>query len=142
MFIGEYLHTIDNKNRVAIPAKFRNLLKGAVVTRGIDTCLVLYPRKEWEVLAGKIAAMPSSKAKNRIFSRLQLAGAMDVKIDKQGRIVLPDYLKKYARLNKKIAIAGLYDRLEIWDSSRWEAFKRTSEKESSEIAETLSELEV
>ena len=116
MFIGEYQHNLDNKGRLAIPAKFRALLKGgAVVTRGLDNCLFLYSKKEWEILAVKLSKLPISQAKARAFSRLMLAGAMDVSIDKQGRIVLPDYLRKYSKITKKVIIAGLYSRLEIWD---------------------------
>ena len=143
MFIGEYQYLIDDKNRLGIPVKFRtNLLKGAVVTRGIDVCLFLYPKQEWGKLAAKLVEMPISKAKTRAFTRLMLAGAMDVKLDKQGRIVLPDYLRRYAQIKKKVVIAGLYNRLEIWDEKKWEEEKKKSETDSSEIAETLGELGV
>ena len=141
MFIGEYHYTIDEKNRLAVPVKFRaSILKGAVVTRGIDACLFLYPKKEWDKLAAKLAAMPINKSKTRAFSRLMLAGAMEVELDKQGRINLPDYLKQYASINKKIVIAGLYDRLEIWDEQAWEEYKKKSEEESTDIAEELGGL--
>lgn len=143
MFIGEYHYTIDDKARLAIPVKFRpNLGKGAVVTRGIDSCLFLYSKKEWENLAQKLAKLPLSQSKTRAFSRLMLAGAMDVEIDKQGRIILPDYLRKYAEINKRVVIAGLYNRLEIWDETKWEEYKGKSENESSDIAEALSNLGV
>ncbi|MDD5626318.1 MAG: division/cell wall cluster transcriptional repressor MraZ [Patescibacteria group bacterium] len=143
MFIGEYHYTIDEKNRLAVPVKFRaSILKGAVVTRGIDACLFLYPKKEWDKLAAKLAAMPINKSKTRAFSRLMLAGAMEVELDKQGRINLPDYLKQYASINKKIVIAGLYDRLEIWDEQAWEEYKKKSEEESTDIAEELGGLGV
>jgi len=143
MFIGEYHYTIDEKNRLAVPVKFRaSILKGAVVTRGIDACLFLYPKKEWDILAAKLAAMPINKSKTRAFSRLMLAGAMEVELDKQGRINLPDYLKQYASINKKIVIAGLYDRLEIWDEQAWEEYKKKSEEESTDIAEELGGLGV
>src|SRR4030042_2474366 len=116
MFIGEYQHNLDDKGRLAIPAKFRaKLAKGAVVTKGLDNCLFLYTADEWEKLATKLAALPISKANTRAFSRLMLAGAMDVQLDKQGRIVLPEYLREYASLKKKIIVAGLYNRLEIWE---------------------------
>lgn len=143
MFIGEYHYSIDDKARLAIPVKFRpNLSKGAIVTRGIDTCLFLYSKKEWEILAQKLAQLPLSQSKTRAFSRLMLAGAMDVEMDKQGRIILPDYLRKYAGINKKVVIAGLYNRLEIWDENKWEEYKSKSEEESPDIAETLSNLGV
>jgi MraZ protein len=143
MFIGEYHYTIDNKGRLAIPVKFREILgQGGVVTRGIDTCLFLYPKKEWEALALKLAQLPISQTKTRAFTRLMLAGAMDVEMDKLGRITLPDYLRQYANLNKRVVIAGLYNRLEIWDEKKWEEYKKQSEKESPDIAEALGGLGV
>jgi len=143
MFIGEYHYSIDDKNRLGVPVKFRaELLKGAVVTRGLDTCLFLFPKKEWAKLAGKLAEMPISKSKPRTIARLMLAGAMDVSIDKQGRINLPDYLRKYAGIGKRVVVAGLYNRMEIWDEKKWEAFKKEAEEDSSEIAEALGELGV
>lgn len=141
MFIGEYSHNLDDKGRVAVPAKFRALLKGgAVVTRGLDDCLFLYTKKEWQELAGKLAKLPLSKANTRAFARLMLAGAMDVDFDNQGRITLPEYLRKFAGLNKNLIIAGLYDRLEIWDEAAWNKYKRGTEKKSADIAEALGEL--
>jgi MraZ protein len=143
MFIGEYNHNLDEKGRLAIPAKMRAMLKGgAVVTRGLDNCLSLYPKKEWLVLAKKLASLPISQAKARAFARLMLAGAMDVEFDNQGRITLPEYLRQFAGLNKKAVIAGLYDRLEIWDEEKWNNYKTNSEKDSNEIAETMGELGV
>ena len=143
MFIGEYIHNLDSKGRLAVPAKFRALLKsGAVVTRGLDNCLFLYPKKQWVSLAKKLSQLPISQSKARAFSRLTLAGAMDVDFDNQGRITLPEYLRKFASLNKKVIIAGLYDRLEIWDEGNWQKYKIGTERESNEIAETLGELGV
>jgi len=143
MFIGEYHYSIDDKNRLGLPVKFRSdVLKGAVVTRGLDACLFLFPKKEWERLAGKLAEMPISQSKPRAFARLMLAGAMDVDLDKQGRINIPDYLRSYAGLGKKVVVAGLYNRLEIWDEKKWEEYKKVSEENSSEIAEALRELGV
>ena len=143
MFIGEYQHTIDDKGRLAIPVKFRGeLAKGAVVTRGLDNCLFLYTLKEWEILADKLAKLPISKANTRAFARLMLAGAMDCEIDKQGRIILPDYLRKYGTIKKKVTVAGLYNRLEIWDAAVWEKYKLSTEKRGGDIAEALGELGV
>jgi MraZ protein len=143
MFIGEYNHNLDNKGRLAVPVKFRNdLKKGAVVTKGLDGCLFLYTMSEWKILAEKLSKLPISQSNTRAFARLMLAGAMDVQVDKQGRVVLPDYLRKYAALKKKIIISGLYNRLEIWDENSWEKYKKTTEKESGDIAEKLGELGV
>jgi len=143
MFIGEYSHNLDEKGRLAVPAKFRAALKGgAVVTRGLDNCLFLYAEKEWQGLAAKLAKLPVSKANTRAFARLMLAGAMDAPFDNQGRIMLPEYLRKFAGLKKKIIIAGLYDRLEIWDEAAWNKYKLGTEKKSTDIAEALGELGV
>ncbi|MFW5888317.1 MAG: division/cell wall cluster transcriptional repressor MraZ, partial [Patescibacteria group bacterium] len=107
MFIGEYNHNLDTKGRLAVPAKFRNMLKkGAVVTKGLDNCLFLYPKERWEKEAEKIANLPISQSKARAFSRHMLAGAMDVEFDNQGRVTLPEYLRKFAGLKKKAVIAG------------------------------------
>ena len=143
MFIGEYNHNLDEKGRLAVPVKFRDeLKKGAVVTRGLDGCLFFYTIDEWKVLAEKLSNLPISQSNTRAFARLMLAGAMDVQLDKQGRIVLPDYLRKYAKLTKKIVIGGLYNRLEIWDEEAWKKYKNKTEKESGDIAEKLGELGV
>ena len=141
MFIGEYHHLIDEKNRLAVPAKFRARLDtGAVVTRGLDGSLVLYPKSEWEKLAEKLSQLPINQSNNRAFTRHMLAGAMDVSLDSQGRIVLPDYLKQYAGIKKNVVIAGLYTRLEIWDEKAWNTYKTKTEKDSDEIAENLGQL--
>lgn len=143
MFIGEYSHKIDQKGRLAVPAKFRRELReGAIVTRGLDNCLFLYTKKEWDKMAEKLSRLPISQSNTRAFSRLMLAGAMDVEIDKQGRIIIPDYLRKFAGLSKNTVIAGLLNRLEIWDESKWEVYKRNTEKASNKIAEALGELDV
>jgi len=143
MFIGEYSHNLDDKGRLAIPVKFRKeLAKGAVVTRGLDNCLFLYTKSEWNKLAEKLALLPISQANSRAFSRLMLAGAMDVEVDKQGRIILPEYLRQFAKLKKEIVVAGLYSRLELWDAEAWQTYKGQTEKESSDIAEKMGELGV
>jgi MraZ protein len=143
MFIGEYHHSMDEKGRMAVPAKFRkSLQRGAVVTKGLDNCLVIYPRAEWEVLAQKLAALPLSQANTRAFARLMLAGAMDIELDKQGRMMVPDYLRAYAQLEKKAVIAGLYNRLEVWGEKRWEGYRSQTEKASNDIAEQLGSLGV
>lgn len=140
-FKGQYPHSIDEKGRIAIPTKFRSALEGgAVVTKGLDGCLFLYTAKEWEAQAIKIAQLPISKSDSRAFNRHMLSGAMDVELDKQGRVVLPDYLRKFAGLGKKAVVAGLYNRIEIWDATRWEEYKKKTEGESSEIAERMGEL--
>lgn len=143
MFIGEYTYSIDDKKRLAVPAKFRQLLgKKAVITRGLDQCLFLYPAKEWGVLAKKLAQLPLSQADARGFVRLMLGGAMEVNIDGLGRILVPDYLKSYALLKKKVILVGLYDRVEVWDETEFKKYKKKTETAAGDIAERLKELGV
>lgn len=141
MFIGEYNHNLDDKGRLAIPAKFRAILKkGAVVTKGLDNCLFLYSKEQFETMAKKFAALPLSQAKARAFSRHMLAGAMDLEFDNQGRVTLPEYLRKFSDLKRSVIIAGLYNHLEIWDEAAWSRYKAESERNSNTIAEELGDL--
>lgn len=143
MFIGEFHHNLDTKNRIAIPAKFRSKLgEGAVITRGLDSALTIYPKKEWLELAKKLSSLSIVKANSRAFSRFMLSGAMDTVLDKQGRVIVPDYLKKYASINKKTVIVGLFDKIEIWSEEKWFKYKTNTEKNSNDIAEKLGEIEV
>lgn len=141
MLLGEYQHNLDVKGRMAIPAKFRDKLSaGAIITRGIDNCLFVFANTEWEILANKLVALPLAQANSRAFVRLMLSGASDVDLDSQGRILIPDYLRKYAGLKKETIVAGLYNRVEIWDEAAWNAYKIKTESSSEEIAEKLGEL--
>ncbi|MFA5047740.1 MAG: division/cell wall cluster transcriptional repressor MraZ [Patescibacteria group bacterium] len=140
MFVGQYSHNLDSKGRVAVPAKFRQQLKKAVVTKGLDNCLFLYPQKEWDTLATKVANLPMDRAENRAFARSFLAGAMEVEFDKQGRIMLPDYLRQFANIHKNVIIAGLYNRLEIWNEDKWNKYKGESDKNYNDIVSTLDDL--
>ncbi len=141
MFIGEYRHTIDDKGRISIPSKFRaGLASGCVVTRGLDRCLWIYPQMEWQNLAEKIANLPITQKNARSFSRLMLAGAVDLNLDRVGRINLPAYLRDYASLKKEVVIVGIYNRIEIWPIAAWENFKNEMEENSAEVAENLEEL--
>lgn len=138
MFIGEFHHSLDDKGRLSIPAKFRaTLAEGAVVTRGLDKTLFLYQKSEWEKLAAKIAALPLGQSDTRAFARLMLAGAMECEIDKAGRVVLPEYLRSYAALAKNVVITGLYDRLEIWDEDAWNTYAAQTAQSGNDIAERL-----
>ena len=143
MFIGEYKYSIDEKKRLAVPAKFRRLLgKKAVITRGLDKSLILYPAKEWGSLAKKISKLPLAQADARNFSRLMLGGAMEVTIDGLGRILIPDYLKDYASLKKKVIFIGLYDRVEVWDELEFQKNRKKTEMAAGDIAERLKDLGV
>ena len=140
MFIGEYSHNLDEKGRMAVPAKFRSQLKGAIITRGLDRCLFVFNKKDWEILAQKIMSLPLTQANSRAFARLMLAGAMEAPLDRQGRILVPDYLRDYASLDKQSVITGVYNRIEIWDETTWNKYKSKTEASSDEIAEKLGEL--
>ena len=138
MFLGEFTYYIDQKGRIAIPPKFRKELeKGAYLTKGLDGCLFLFPRQEWQRLAGQLLKLPISEKNSRAFVRLMLAGASEVKIDKQGRIMIPDYLKKYANLKKKAVVCGLYNSVEIWDEKKWKEYRQSTEREAIDIAQEL-----
>jgi MraZ protein len=141
MFIGEYQHNLDEKGRLAMPVKFRaKMAGGAVVTKGLDNCLSVYTVEEWEKLAEKLAALPLTQSASRAFARLMLAGAANVNIDKQGRIVIPAYLREYATLSGTVVVAGLYSRVEIWNQEQWKSYKGKTEGDTSVIAEELENL--
>ena len=141
MLLGEYAHNLDTKGRMAIPAKFREkITAGAIITRGLDNCLFLFTAAEWELLAAKLVALPLAQADSRAFVRLMFAGAMDVPLDNQGRILIPDYLRRYAGLSREVIVTGLYNRIEIWDRETWNRYQKKTESASEEIAERLGEL--
>jgi len=143
MFIGEYSHSVDPKKRLALPSKFRKELgKTVVVTRGLDKCLFVYPMSAWKELAQKLGTMPIGEAHTRSFVRLMLAGATDTTMDSQGRVLVPDYLKEYAGLDRDVIVAGLFNRLEIWDTEKWQTYKQDAEKNTDQIAEELGKLGV
>jgi len=141
MLIGQYEHTIDNKKRLALPAKFRGELgEKVIITRGIEGCLVVYTEKEWKIMSDKLSSLTISQAEARSFTRMILAGAMEVSLDKLGRILVPDYLKNYAGLKKNVVICGLSNRLEIWDYEKWEKYKKEAEKDVDKIVSKLGGL--
>ncbi|MEK7502970.1 MAG: division/cell wall cluster transcriptional repressor MraZ [Patescibacteria group bacterium] len=142
MLIGEYLHTIDQKNRLSVPSKFRKELgKIVVVSRGLDKCLFLYTIEAWKKLAEKLATeLPWGKAENRSFMRTMIAGAADIQIDALGRVLLPENLKKFASLEKDAMVVGLYNRVEIWNPEIWKAYSDSANQNTELIAEKLGEL--
>jgi MraZ protein len=138
VFLGEYQHSIDDKGRIIIPAKFREALgTDFIVTRGLDSCLFVYPRTEWTQLEQKIKALPSMAANARAFSRLLFAGASECEWDKQGRVNVPNHLREFAKLEKDCTVIGVSTRVEIWDKSLWEEYSRQSQDSFNEIAEKL-----
>ena len=128
MFLGEYTHTIDDKGRVTIPAKFRGeLAAGLVVTRGFDQNLMVFTAKEWEALAENIAARPLSDESVRAFRRRVFSGAVDLEPDRQGRIVLPSFLREFAGIGNEVVIAGMFNYVELWSSEAWQEVRESIE---------------
>jgi MraZ protein len=141
MFIGEYRHTFDAKNRISLPAKFRKELGASViVTRGLDHCLFVFPKSAWKKETEKLAQHSTGSAAGRGLSRLMLAGANVAELDSAGRILVPDYLKSFATLNVKSVIAGVNERVEIWDESAWETYTKSIERDADQLAESLATL--
>ncbi|MGM0482684.1 MAG: division/cell wall cluster transcriptional repressor MraZ [Patescibacteria group bacterium] len=140
MLIGEYTHTIDNKKRVALPAKFRKEVgKKMVITHGLDGCLFLYPFSEWKDISKKIADMGMAQADTRGFNRFILSGAVEVEADSLGRILIPEFLCEFAGLSGKVVFAGVHSRVEIWDEVRWKKHKEHIKSQAAEMAEKLGE---
>ncbi|TSC68238.1 MAG: protein MraZ [Parcubacteria group bacterium Gr01-1014_66] len=141
MLIGEYIHTLDAKKRVALPARLRKELgERIILTRGLNSCLCVYSLKQWESLTEKLGKLPTGQSDTRSFLRLLFSGAMEIELDQLGRMLIPDYLKQYAGLSQRIVTVGAYDRLEIWDEERWSRYKQEVEKNTDMIAEKLGEL--
>jgi MraZ protein len=131
MFLGEYTHTIDDKGRLTIPAKFRGLLAaGLVVTRGFDQNLMMFPLEGWQELANRIAERPLSDEDMRAFRRRVFSGAVDLTPDRQGRILMPPYLREFANIDGEVVIAGMYSYLEIWSIKAWRSIRESIENNS------------
>lgn len=143
MLIGEYKHTLDPKKRLSLPSKWRGELGSTlVITRGLDNCLFVYPQREWEKISEKIGQLPLGQADTRSFNRFFLSGAVEVEVDSVGRILVPDFLKDFAKLDTKVVLAGIHDRVEIWDENRWTEYKARIEAEADSLAEKLGEIGV
>jgi MraZ protein len=141
MFLGEFEHTLDDKGRFTIPAKFRaKLASGLVITRGIDRCLVLHPMDHFLELAGKVSDLPVTNPEARGFRRLEFSGAVDVEPDKQGRVGLPPNLREYAKIDKQVVIIGLFDYCEIWNPETWQELKQRSYDDPESRAEQFASL--
>lgn len=143
MLIGEYIHTLDPKKRIALPAKFRKELgKKVVITRGLDNCLFVYPMKTWQKVSDKLADLPMGQADTRGFGRFMLAGAVESDIDSIGRILVPDFLKDFAGLKTQVSVIGVHDRVELWNETVWSEYKGRIEKQADVLAEKLGEIGV
>lgn len=138
MFIGEYTHTLDPKNRLSLPAKFRSELgKSVVLTRGLDNCLYVYPKKTWAAEAQLYAEHSHGTAAGRGLARLFLAGAMEADVDSSGRVLVPDHLRSFAKLETRAVVAGVANRVEIWDENAWREYTQTMERNADSFAESL-----
>lgn len=145
MFYGEYLHTIDRKGRLILPSKFRevaknNFIEKFFVTRGLDKCLFMFSEEEWRSQETKFKSISFTKQQSRTFNRLYFSGAVEVLADKQGRILLPQYLKDFAQIKKDVVIVGVSNRIEIWANDKWEEFYGNSRQSFEEIAEKLMDV--
>jgi MraZ protein len=140
MFLGEYRHNLDYKGRVAVPKKFRSdLAQGAILTKGLDGCLFLYPKKSWEELTARFQELSVTQADTRAFERYLFGGAVEANFDNLGRVKIPEYLILYASLKKELVLVGILERIEIWNKNKWEKVYENLESRGEEIAEKLSE---
>jgi MraZ protein len=143
MLLGEYLHTLDPKKRVSLPAKFRKEVgKKVVITRGLDACLFVYPLDAWKKISEKLQNLSIGQADQRGFNRFLLSGAVEVDVDSVGRILIPDFLKDFASLRNRVVLAGVSDRIEVWDERNWKEYKKRIERQADAMAEKLGELGV
>ena len=142
MFYGEYSHSLDRKGRVIIPAKFREVLKEHFaekfyLTRGLDGCLFVFTEEAWKSQERKFREMPFTRNESRKFNRLYFSGACEVVCDKQGRVLIPDYLKEYAEIKQDVTIIGISDRIEIWSKEKWQKFFEANQGSFEALAEKL-----
>lgn len=138
MFLGEYLHTFDTKNRISLPSKFRkDLGRVVVVTRGLDRCLYVYSRKAWEKEAKSYASEVNGSAARRGLARLFLAGSSEADVDGSGRVLIPDHLRTYAGITEKAVVAGVADRVEIWEEKAWKQYTAAIERDAEAFAEKI-----
>ncbi len=140
MFLGEYLHTFDAKNRISLPSKFRkDLGRVVVITRGLDRCLYVYARKAWEREARMHATAVNGSAARRGLARLFLAGSFETPVDRTGRVLVPEHLKSFASIKEKAIIAGVADRVEIWEEDAWNAYTAEIERNADAFAEKVGD---
>ena len=142
MFYGEYEHTIDRKGRLIIPSRFREVMKDRYierffVTRGLDTCLFLFPEDEWRIQEARFRQLSITRKEARHFNRFYFSGAAEVACDKQGRILLPTYLKEFALIKREVMLVGVSNRVEIWNREGWKKFYNEFKQSYEEIAERL-----
>jgi len=143
MFTGEYQHTIDEKGRLIMPAKFREVLgETFIITKGLDGCLFVYPQEEWKILEDKLKKLPFTNKDARAFARFFFAGATECETDKQGRVLISGNLREYSRLNKEVVVIGVGTRIEIWSGETWEKYSLDTEKSYEDLAEKMVDLDL
>jgi len=141
MFYGRFEHTIDEKGRLTIPAKFREaLIPGLTVTRGLDQCLYVFPKDDWDRFAAKLKQLPLTNTSARSLTRFFLSYADDSKPDKQGRVLIPNYLREFAKLGDRVIVGGQGDRLEVWNIEAWETQRAKLEQDPEGLAAQLTDL--
>jgi MraZ protein len=141
MLIGEYRHTLDDKNRLSLPAKFRKEMgKKIIITRGLDRCLFVYPVREWKQFSEKLAALSIGSTEGRGFSRAMLGGATEIDIDSSGRMLVPEHLKGYASLDTKVVVAGIHNRIELWNEEVWNTYTAGVEDQANVLAQKLADI--
>ena len=141
MFLGEYVHSIDAKGRVAVPAKFRpRLEQGLIITRGFERCLQVYPMEAWQTLSERVSALSLGQAEARQLRRLLFANAFDTELDKQGRILVPASLRDYAGIGESTVVAGMNTYFEIWAHDAWQVTLASIAADSGDIATTMASL--
>ena len=140
MLLGEFEHTIDDKNRLTLPARFRQAFAdGVVLTRGMDGCLYVYPRSDWEAsVEGRLAELDPLSRETRLMQRYFFSGAAEDELDKQGRVTVPTALIEHAKLGREVVVAGVRDHLEIWDRAQWREHLREIEGSAEHVAERLA----
>lgn len=140
MFIGEYRHNLDAKNRIIIPSKYRDELGlNFIVTRGLDGCLTIYTMEQWSVIMEQLRKLPSTKKETRLYTHMLTAKATECELDKQGRIQLPSYLISEAHLEKECVVVGVSDHVEIWSNTRWDEYYQKASESFEDIAEQLTD---
>ena len=141
MLLGEYEHSIDTKGRMAMPAKLREGLGAKfIITKGLDGCLFVYSMDEWQRVEQKLASLPMSRKTARDITRFLFGGACEAECDKQGRVLLPANLRRYAALERDAVIVGVGSRAEIWDAAKWQQYNEESAEDVNELAEQLADL--
>jgi MraZ protein len=141
MLIGQYTHTLDPKKRLSLPSSFRRELgKRVVLTNGLDHCIFVYSLKEWEKVTARLTDSGIGNADTRSFNRFMLAGAVETDVDASGRILVPDFLKKFANLGEKVVLAGVHSRIELWNESAWTTYTEKVGNEADTLAEKLSDI--